>query len=208
MEQVAIFGGTFDPVHWGHLLLAETALNQVALERVLWIPSPNPPHKVAAEFEHRAAMVKLAIADNPAFAAVPTALNRPGTSYGIDTLTDLSTYYPNVRWYWLVGLDTFQTLPRWYRSKELATLCDWLVAPRTVNYLTTEQSELVCRQVQQQLIAESANIRWQLLHMPLVGVSSSLIRNFCQEKKSIRYLVPEVVRRYIASHQLYTGNSE
>ncbi|MEB3180082.1 MAG: nicotinate (nicotinamide) nucleotide adenylyltransferase [Nostocaceae cyanobacterium] len=208
MEQVAIFGGTFDPVHWGHLLIAEAALNQLGLDQVLWVPSPNPPHKLAAGFQHRCSMVELAICDNPAFAIAPTQINHSGTSFAIDTLTELSTYYQDIHWYWIVGLDTFQTLPRWYRAKELVSLCDWLVAPRNGSYLTIEQSESICQEVEQQIKAESANIRWQLLNTPLVAVSSSLIRHLWQEKKSIRYLVPEVVRRYIASHQLYKGNSE
>lgn len=206
MRQVAIFGGTFDPVHWGHLIVAETALYQVSLQQVLWVPSYNPPHKKAASFQHRLAMLQMAIADNPAFSISLVEQKRSGSSYAINTLIDLSEVYPNTRWYWIVGLDTFQTLPNWYRGQELAQLCDWLIAPRILNSKDITQSELICQQVEQQLAKQSTVIRWQLLHIPLIGLSSSLIRKFCRHGKSLRYLVPESVRSYIAAENLY-GNS-
>ncbi|MEH2023856.1 nicotinate (nicotinamide) nucleotide adenylyltransferase [Nostoc sp.] len=208
MQQLAIFGGTFDPIHWGHLLVAETALHQVSLEKVIWVPSLNPPHKEAALFEHRVQMLQLAIKDNPAFTVSRVETNRSGTSYAINTLIDLSACYPNTHWYWIVGLDTFQTLPGWYRGHELAQMCDWLIAPRLLGGETITQSKLICKQVEEQLRKHSHNINWQLLNTPLVGVSSSLIRKFCRERQSIRYLVPESVRSYITNNNLYSHKSE
>lgn len=205
MQQLAIFGGTFDPVHWGHLLVAETALHQIPLDQVIWVPSLNPPHKQAALFEHRLEMVRLATTDNPAFAVSLVEANRCGTSYAINTLIDLSAFYPNTHWYWIVGLDTFQSLPRWHRVNELAQLCDWLIAPRLIRGETIAQSELICKQVAQELTNQSLPIHWQLLHIPLVGISSSMIRNLCRDRQSIRYLVPDAVRIYTANHNLYTG---
>jgi nicotinate-nucleotide adenylyltransferase len=204
MQQIAIFGGTFDPIHWGHLLIAETALHQVPVEQIIWVPSLNPPHKQAAAFEHRLEMLKLAIEDNPAFTISLVEVNRSETSYAINTLIDLSAAYPNTHWYWIVGLDTFQTLPRWYRRHELAQMCNWLIAPRLLGGETIAQSELICKQVEQQLINQSISINWQLLHIPLVGVSSSLIRQSIRVRQSIRYLVTESVRLYIAAHNLYS----
>ncbi len=208
MQQLAIFGGTFDPIHWGHLLVAETALHQVSLEKVIWVPSLNPPHKKAALFEHRVAMLQLAIKDNPAFTVSLVEANRSGTSYAMNTLNDLSASYPNTHWYWIVGLDTFQTLPRWYRGHELAQMCDWLIAPRLLGGETITQSKLICKQVEEQLQEQSYTIHWQLLDIPLVGVSSSLIRKFCCDRQSIRYLVPETVRSYITNNNLYSNKSE
>ncbi len=205
MRQLGIFGGTFDPIHWGHLLVAETALQQVCLDQVIWVPSYNPPHKQAADFEHRIAMINLAIADNPAFTVSLVESNRCGASFAINTLMDLCVLYPNTRWYWVVGLDTFQTLPRWYRGQELAQLCNWLIAPRLLSGENITQSELICKQVEQQLHKQSISIHWQLMHIPLVGLSSSLIRHQCQKHSSIRYLVPEVVRIYITQHNLYSS---
>ncbi|OUL21904.1 nicotinate (nicotinamide) nucleotide adenylyltransferase [Nostoc sp. 106C] len=204
MQQLAIFGGTFDPIHWGHLLIAETALHQVSVKQIIWVPSLNPPHKQTASFEHRLEMLKQATKDNPAFTVSLIEANRPGTSYAINTLIDLCAVYPNTRWYWIVGLDAFQTLPRWYRGHELAQMCDWLIAPRLLGGETIAQSELICKQVEQHLANQSVIIRWQLLHIPLVGVSSSLIRQLIHVRQSIRYLVAEPVRLYIAAHNLYS----
>lgn len=216
-------GGTFDPVHWGHLLIAETALSQATLDQVSWVPDRCPPHKRAAGFEHRLEMVRLAIADHPAFAISPGATNHSGPSYAIQTLIDLQSVYTNTQWYWIIGLDAFQTLPRWYRRQELAAQCDWLVVPRLVPAAPpreelggmTAQIESICKQVTQQLAEQFISIRWQLLQMPWVGVSSSLIRQYCRDgyadakgvRSSIRYLVPEAVRIYIATHNLYSDGS-
>lgn len=203
MQQIAIFGGTFDPVHWGHLIVAETALNQVPLEKIIWVPSAHPPHKKAASFQHRLAMLQAATTDNSGFAVSPIEQLQSSTSYAINTLIDLSNFYPNTHWYWIVGLDTFQTLPKWYRGQELAQLCDWLIAPRYLGSECITQTDLICKQVEQKLARQSATIHWHLLHTPLVGVSSSMIRNLCRDRQSIRYLVPESVRSYIADHNLY-----
>jgi nicotinate-nucleotide adenylyltransferase len=208
MQQLVIFGGTFDPIHWGHLLVAETALHQVCLEKVIWVPSRNPPHKEAALFEHRVEMLQLATKDNPAFTVSLVEGKRSGVSYAINTLIDLSACYPNTHWYWIVGLDAFQTLPRWYRVDELAQMCDWLIAPRLLGGETITQSELICKQVEQQLKEQSISIQWQFLDIPLVGVSSSIIRKFCGKRQSIRYLVPESVRSYITNNNLYSDKSE
>jgi nicotinate-nucleotide adenylyltransferase len=208
MRQIAIFGGAFDPVHWGHLLVAETALHQIPLEQIIWVPSQNPPHKTTALFEYRAEMVRRATADNPAFTVSLVESTRSGTSYAINTLIDLSALYPNTHWYWIVGLDTFQTLPHWYRGKELAQLCSWLVAPRAPSGVNITQTEQTCKQIEQQLTKQSIRIQWQLLHIPLVGISSSLIRNWCFSGKSIRYLVPESVRLYIREQNLYIAKEK
>jgi nicotinate-nucleotide adenylyltransferase len=208
MQHLAIFGGTFDPIHWGHLLIAEMALQQVPIEKLIWVPSLNPPHKKASCFEHRLEMLHLATQDNPAFTVSSVEKNRPGVSYAINTLIDLSACFPNTHWYWIVGLDTFQSLPHWYRGHELAQMCDWLIAPRLLGGENIAQSEIICKQVKQKLGEQSITIHWHLLHIPLMGVSSSLIRKLYRSGKSIRYLVPENVRSYIATHNLYSENSE
>ncbi|BAY14276.1 nicotinate-nucleotide adenylyltransferase [Anabaenopsis circularis NIES-21] len=207
MQQLAIFGGTFDPIHWGHLLIAETALHQLSLDQIIWVPSLNPPHKQAAPFEHRVKMLQLATQENPAFTVSLVETSRSGTSYAINTFIDLSAIYSNTRWYWIVGLDTFQTLPRWYRGNELAQMCDWLIAPRQLDS-DTVHSDIICQQVEQQLRQRSHTIHWQFLNIPLVGFSSSHIRKLCCESKSIKSLVPEPVRFYIRTHNLYSEKSE
>jgi nicotinate-nucleotide adenylyltransferase len=219
MGQVAILGGTFDPVHCGHLLLAQTALSQLGLDRVIWLPTRNPPHKRGLNYEQRRLMVECAIADNPAFVLDPLGTgHRTNPDYAIGTLIELQYIYPNCQWYWIIGLDAFQTLPRWYHRETLIPACEWLVAPRSTLVTSTAaffsksdspqqkidiQTSLLCKQVVQQLASQDISIRWQLLQMPPVGISSSLIRQYCCQGRSIRYLVPEEVRTYITTHNLY-----
>ncbi|OLP20162.1 nicotinate (nicotinamide) nucleotide adenylyltransferase [Leptolyngbya sp. 'hensonii'] len=194
MKKVAIFGGTFNPIHWGHLLMAEIALTQAELDVVLWVPSSQPPHKVQSElacFEQRLEMVKRAIADHPAFHWSDIEATRAGPSYAIQTLNDLKLYYPDACWAWIVGLDAFQSLPHWYRSSDLIAQCHWLVAPRREKRLEKWDKTL------------PHSIGYQILDMPQIDLSSSLVRQFCQQGKSIRYLVPEAVRTYIQAYQLY-----
>ncbi|MBD1837699.1 nicotinate (nicotinamide) nucleotide adenylyltransferase [Coleofasciculus sp. FACHB-64] len=208
MQNLGILGGTFDPIHCGHLLMAETALSQAALNQVIWVPSRCPAYKVAVEFEHRAQMVQQAIADHPNFVFSPLETNCTRPDYAINTLLDLQILYPNSRWHWIIGTDAFKTLPRWHRRQELVPACEWLVAPRPEELpipVDDNRENLLCQQIVQQLVAQELTIRWQLLKMPKVGISSSLIRHYCRQKHSIRYLVPEAVRVYISIHNLYGG---
>ncbi|GAB4197207.1 MAG: nicotinate-nucleotide adenylyltransferase [Coleofasciculaceae cyanobacterium] len=218
MGRVAILGGTFDPVHWGHLVLAETALSQLNLDVVIWVPAYRPPHKREQRYEHRRSMVEIAIAGNSRFVLEPRKTCHTQTDYAIGTFVDLQDTYPNHQWFWIIGLDAFQTLPRWYRRERLVPACDWLVAPRPYrmpatptlastntnsSQVTDTQANWIGQQVARQLASQDISIRWQLLQMPPLGISSSLIRQYCLQGRSIRYLVPEGVRAYITTHNLY-----
>jgi nicotinate-nucleotide adenylyltransferase len=211
MGKVAILGGTFDPVHWGHLLLAETAASQMNLNQVIWALADHPPHKQVSAYQHRRFMLESAIADNPSFLLYEVETTSTGPDYAITTLSNLQEAYPNCQWYWIIGLDAFQTLPRWYQREKLIPACEWLVAPRPGDvaasaplFHTSDNSRWeLCQQVAQKLAQEKISIRWELLSMPEVGISSSLIRQYCRQGRSIRYLVPESVRTYINSHNLY-----
>lgn len=133
MGKVAIFGGTFDPVHRGHLLVAQTAASQFNLDQVIWVPDRAPPHKWRsdlASFERRRSMLALAIAHRPNFLLAPPEANPSGSSFAIDTLLYLQKMYAGARWYWIIGSDAFRTLPKWHRSAEIGRLCHWLVGPR------------------------------------------------------------------------------
>lgn len=217
MQRLAIFGGTFNPVHWGHLLMAETAIEQFALDQVIWVPTDRPSHRSqqdVLDLPQRVEMVAQAIADHPAF-SIHTVPSSQLSSYAIDTLMQLQTCYPLSQWYWIIGLDAFRSLPRWYRRQEWLGQCEWLVAPRIVpqKQLDTATSTVIpsesldvqtqCQQVVQQLALQSIALRWQILSMPLVDISSSLIRAYCSSQRSIRYLVPEAVRAYILEKKLY-----
>ncbi|HEY9728834.1 MAG TPA: nicotinate (nicotinamide) nucleotide adenylyltransferase [Chroococcales cyanobacterium] len=220
MEQLAILGGTFDPVHIGHLVVAQTALSQLGLDRVIWVPTRHPPHKQSLAYEHRRSMVEKAIAGNSAFAISPLDMDRAEPDYAIATLAYLQKVYPNQQWYWIIGLDSFQTLPLWYCRERLIPSCQWIVAPRFVpvadtttfcdrsdssyKQQPTTSDSWLCQQVVRQLAAQNILIRWQLLQMPTLGISSSLIRQYCRQNRSIRYLVPDNVRAYITAQNLYT----
>lgn len=134
MSKIAIFGGTFDPVHWGHLLLAETAFDQFRLDRVIWVPTFRPTYKAPPllAFEHRLEMVRRAIADHPGFTVSAIDGQQQGTSYAIATFNALQALEPNALWHWIVGNDAFQSLPKWRASQTLMAQCIWLVAPRTL----------------------------------------------------------------------------
>lgn len=212
MQNFAILGGTFNPIHWGHLLVAESALNQAQLDQIIWVPAYHPPHKsesdILLSFAHRYEMVKRAIADHPHFAASAVEQSQSGNSYAIHTLQALQSVYPDCQWYWVIGLDAFRSLPRWYGCQTLAKQCCWLVAPRSVSNKTGHSidrstSEKTCLEVEKTLAARSIPVRWQILEMPLVEISSSLVRRYCQEQRSIRYLVPDPVRDYILVQKLY-----
>lgn len=218
MQKIGTLGGTFDPIHRGHLLIAETARTQLQLDQILWVPGRQPPHKSGqAEpllaFKHRLAMVRQAIAPYPGFVLPPLDElydPTPQVSYAIDTLRALQVLYPLAEWYWIIGLDAFQTLPRWRARQSLAQSCCWLVAPRTAASdqsatlaQTCQQAEAVCQTVAQRLEAEAIALRWQVLEMQPLDISSRLIRRYCRQQQPIDELVPESVRDYIQRYSLY-----
>ncbi|KJH70586.1 nicotinate (nicotinamide) nucleotide adenylyltransferase [Aliterella atlantica] len=193
MRRIGVFGGTFDPVHWGHLLAAETAFSQLSLDKVIWLPTCDPPYKQAAgQFKERLEMVRLAIAERPGFSTLP--IDNLSTTDAIDAAIALPNLYTNTHWYWILGIDAFMTLPRWRKRHELVSVYEWVVVPRTTN-----------SQIPQQVVQQLNDLRWQILPMPIVQISSSLIRQYCRDRCSIRHLVPQSVGDYIERHNLYSA---
>jgi nicotinate-nucleotide adenylyltransferase len=199
MQKIAIFGGTFNPVHWGHLLIAEAAMSQKSLDQILWV-TVHPRYKTAniLEFRHRQTMVEQAIASHPNF--VLCTLEEQQSSYAIDTLLYLQARYPNSEWYSIVGLDAFRSLPRWYRSPELAAQCYWLVAPRSDS---DSEGKSGIEKTVNYFIQQGIKVQWEYLKMPCIEISSSLVRQYCHNSRSIHHLVPETVRAYILEQDLY-----
>jgi nicotinate-nucleotide adenylyltransferase len=186
MQKIAIFGGTFNPVHRGHLAVAEAGLQHS--DRILWVVTQ--PHYKSAEitpYAQRRDMVELAIAPYPQYDLPPLAEHR----YGIDIFHDLEQRYPHTQWYWLIGADAFQTLPRWHQAAELGDRCTWLVAPRS-GQLPHEKPPNV-----------QSNVQWQWLEMPQVEVSSSLIRRLSHATDDLSQWVPDPIHTYILEHHLY-----
>jgi len=202
MVPIGLLGGSFNPIHVAHLMVAEEARGRLGLERVVFVPARVSPHKLdrpPAPAEDRLRMVQLAIADNPAFEASDIELRREGPSYSFDTLQHLREQSGG-EWdrHFLVGADTLPELPAWHRVRELADLCKFVVFSRpgeSLDALEPLRGALRDDQV--------AGIAARRIEIPLIGVSSTEVRRRVREGLSVRYLVPEAVRRYIVAKGLY-----
>ena len=184
--RLGIFGASFNPIHLGHLLLAEAAREQHRLDEIWFMPSCLPPHKSAAQMAagvHRLAMIRLAVRGHAAFRASDLELRLGGTSYTVRTMRAIRERHPRAALFFLAGADVLRV--RWYRFEELRRLCTFLVAARS----GTRASRL------------PAGMR--PIVMPTVDISSSLIRERVRRGRSIRYLVPPAVEAYIRRHRLY-----
>ncbi|GAB4212092.1 MAG: nicotinate (nicotinamide) nucleotide adenylyltransferase [Synechococcales cyanobacterium] len=198
-RRVGILGGTFNPVHNGHLHMAQQALSQAHLEQILWLPAGDPPHKPlapGATSAQRRTMVALTIADEPRFQISDLELHRQGRSYAIVTVETLRATHPDWHWFWIIGADAFEDLAKWYQVDRLVGLCTWLVAPRQADEDLQEMIDRVSAQIGQP-------VRAQPLVMPSVSVSSTHIREACQQHQSITAFVPPAVARYIEEQGLY-----
>jgi nicotinate-nucleotide adenylyltransferase len=196
-ERIGVFGGTFDPPHLGHLALAEWAREALPLDRVLFVPAGAPPHKRGARtpVAHRLAMTRLAIRDSAAFAVSTLETRRRGPSYTVDTLRALAAAHPGAHLTLLVGADMFATLGSWREIGAIARLARIAVAARPG-----------VRRVRAGAWARGGRgVRW--LANPGLEVASSAVRARARAGRSVRFLVPDAVARYIARHRLYAGRS-
>ncbi len=196
--RLGILGGTFDPVHQGHLILAEWARGELALESVLFVPAGLPWRKAERSIgavEHRLAMLRLATADNSAFEVSTMEMERSGASYTADTLERLHEQRPGSELVFLLGQDALADLPNWRRPQRILELATLAVACRS----GPESSAL--DEAERKLPGLSGRLVW--LAMPLIEVSASLIRERVRKGLSIRYLVPEAVEAYIREQGLY-----
>lgn len=203
MTKVGIMGGTFNPIHFGHLILAETAYEEIGLDRILFIPSKNPPHKDSTEViseEHRLKMVELAVQGNPHFQLSTIELDREGTTYTVDTLAQLTKENPNTDYYFILGADSLIKLETWKNCQGVLDLCTVVVAGR--DDLKTEDIQLKI-----QYYKDKYGARIITLNMPSYELSSGFLRDRISKGKSIQYYVPEKVKDYILSNFLYMSNS-
>jgi nicotinate-nucleotide adenylyltransferase len=198
-----IFGGTFDPPHIGHLILAEAARSELGLSEVVFMPAAQPPHKqgkVISPTEHRVAMVQHAIASNGRFATSLLDAEREGPNYTVDTMRLLREEWGNtVEIYFIMGLDSLIDLPSWYQPLELLNLVKLAVVARPGYHADMASLERALPGIVDRVIFVPA---------PLIGISSTAIRTRVQEGDSIRYLVPHGVETYIYEHQLYLGDGD
>lgn len=186
-RQIGLFGGTFNPVHLGHLIMAQAAGTQLGLEKVLFMPDNLPPHvdhKDAIPAPKRVEMLQAAIHDNPLFDLELIEVQRGGVSYTIDTMRALTKAHPDTDYFFIIGADMVNYLPKWRDIDALVKLVHFVGVKRRGFAPTSAYP-----------------ITW--VDAPLVDISSSEIRNKIKLGQSIRYLVPECVRSYIEKEGLY-----
>ncbi|MNK38157.1 Nicotinate-nucleotide adenylyltransferase [compost metagenome] len=193
MRKIGIMGGAFDPIHVGHLLVAEAARDQFGLEEVWFMPSHLPPHKRQAGVsgQMRLEMVAEAIAGNPAFKPLDIELVRGGISYTIDTMKELKGLHPDIEFYFIIGADMINYLPKWEGIEDLVNMVKFIGLQRPGSMLDLDTLP--------QFIEDAV----LLAEMPLVDISSSLIRRRMAKGQSIRYMVPESVYEYMIRSGIY-----
>ena len=195
--RLGVFGGTFDPPHGGHLLLAERAREELALERVLWVPAGDPWRKGDRQVtpsEQRVRMVQKAIADNAAFELCTVEVERAGPSYSVDTLAEVHGRYRNVEAYLLLGLDALLDLPNWQDPARLLDLATLAVATR-------DGERVAPPELDRRLPGLATRVVW--LEMPHIDLSGTELRRRAAAGGSVRYAVPEAVDAYIREQRLY-----
>lgn len=199
--RIGIMGGTFDPIHLGHLLTAEEARWQLQLDYVVFVPNRHPPHKDPSQVtdpEHRFRMSLLATATNPYFDVSREEVDRPGPSYAVDTIRAFRDRFAGAQLFYITGLDAIHQILRgeWHQTEELLQLCEFIAASRPGYTLNHEDW-------QNSAIGREYRHRIHLLEIPTLAISSTEIRWRVRNGKSIRYLVPEAVEQYILKHGLY-----
>ena len=201
-RRIGVFGGTFDPVHLGHLVLAEQCREQGRLDAVWFVPAGVPPHKLGlpiTRFDQRAEMIELAIAGNSAFRVDALEAGRPGPHYTADTLEELARRHPADEFFLLIGSDSLADLPGWHEPQRIVRSARLLVMLRA-NHPARSAEEL--RTVLGLPDAVPLRVEW-VQAPPLIDIASRDLRRRIAEGRSVRYLVPRAVEVYIAEKQLY-----
>lgn len=228
--KLGILGGTFNPIHYGHLRAAEEAREIVGIDKIIFVPSGNPPLKNQdlIDASHRYAMVRLATASNANFMVSDIEINQAGKSYTADTIERLIEIYPEDELFFIFGVDAFLDIPNWWQPEKLISLVDFVIVTRHgINLMDVLKSPYVAeyrRQSTENRHNQDTDNRMQradkkslsfdfclltsgrkaiLLQMTLLGISSTQIRRFVREGDSIKYLLPETVENYIYKNNLY-----
>jgi len=202
--KLGILGGTFNPVHLGHLVLAQDALERFGLDGVLFIPCARPPHKPApalADGAHRLALLRLAVAGDPRFEVSALELERGGPSYTIETVRRLRAERPASRLFFILGADSLLELHQWRAIGELLALCEFVTMRRP----GVPAARLGAARLRLPP-PWPARLRANLFTGHAVDISSTEIRRRLAERRSIRYLVPDAVGRYLAEQGLYRAS--
>lgn len=200
VSRLGILGGTFDPIHYGHLVAAQEAASALRLDRVLFIPTREPPHKrgePVLAVEHRLEIVRRGISGNPRFELSTIEIERPGPSYTVDTLRELRRLYPDGELHFIVGMDLLADLPTWHNPGGIVQLA-------VIVAVTRRRWEAVDLGWLEAAVPEAAG-RVQVLPIPGLDISSTEVRERIAAGRPIRYLVPDGVIGYIQEQGLYRG---
>ncbi len=212
--RIGLFGGTFDPIHWGHLRSAEEVGETFGLDRILFIPAAIPPHKrgqTATPPRDRLQMVRLAVAGNPRFAVSTTEISRKGVSYSIDTICEFAAQKRRGdALFFIIGLDAFREIGSWKNFAELFPLCNFIVTSRPgskerdpLRGTGVAVKRLFCYDLKQKNYRHRSGTRIYFIELTDIAISASEVRQLVRKRKSIRYLVPSSVAKYIKRRGLY-----
>ena len=211
--RIAIMGGTFNPIHFGHLRIAEEVREAFSLDKALFIPTFQPPHKDNGSLispEHRLEMVRLAIKDNPFFEASDIEIKRGGRSYSVVTLKALHEMHPDIEIHFIVGTDSFNDITTWCEYEELFRLTNFIVIPRP-GYAVKKIGEVLPVELARKFWYDSEKAVYanaygrfvSYMETTLYSISASRIRKMIKEELSTRYLLPVEVEGYIRKNRLY-----
>jgi nicotinate-nucleotide adenylyltransferase len=200
-KRIGIMGGTFDPIHYGHLVAAEAAREAFCLEKIIFVPAGIPPHKVQEEVtpaRHRYLMTLLAIMSNPYFEISRIDLERGGVTYTVDTLADLKKEFSEAIIYFITGADAILEILSWKSPAQVMSMADFIAVTRPGHDLDQLSEALgsFYSEFQEQI---------HILEIPPVGISSTALRRRLKEGRTVRYLVPDTVVTYIENRGLYTN---
>lgn len=199
-RKIGISGGTFDPIHYGHLIIAEEAREIYGLEKILFIPSGNPPHKAGKNItpaKYRYDMVYMAIKNNPYFEISDIEIHRKGNSYTMDTLGELREIYgEKAAFYFIIGADIIPELTSWRQFEQLFEMCEFVAALRP-GY----NKDALIKEIK--FLEDNYKARIHIFDNLLIGISSTIVRERVKAGRTIKYLVPEAVEEYIKEKGLY-----
>jgi len=197
-ERIGLFGGTFDPPHLGHLILASEARTQLNLTRLLWVLTPTPPHKLnqfISPVEDRLAMLKLALEDEPAFELSTMEMERPGPHYTLDTLQVFADKYPAAELVLLLGGDSLGDLPTWHRPADLVAAC------HQIGVIRRPGDSVDLSALEGQIPGLTSKVRF--VDAPLLEIASREIRRRASSGSPFRYYLLPSVYKYVVEHRLY-----
>ncbi len=198
LKRIGVFGGTFDPPHIGHLILAAEARQQLNLERLLWVLTPVSPLKRADDItslDQRLSMLQLVVADNPDFELSHIEIDSSGPYYTLDTMRRLADCYPSAEVILVIGGDSLRDLPRWHRPADLVSAC------HEIGVMRRPGDSLDLSALERQVPGTQAKV--QFVDAPLLEISSSDIRRRIREKLPFRYYLSPSVYEYILNNKLY-----